>query len=381
VRRLREEPWRSGPDKRTGKTRLLEVLALLVCRPIFAASITEAALFRTIDAQSPTVLIDEADAIFGKRAEAVEGLRAVINAGHRRGVKVYRMAGARGDKLQEFDGFCPKVLRGIGDFAPDTVADRSIMIRLQRKAADEQVDRFRRRLVEDEAGTLHLALETALLGLNTELGDAWPYLPEELNDREQDVWEPLLAVADVAGGPWPQRARIAAVELSCGPEVGEESLGVQLLADIAAVWPTGQAKLFTADLLERLHAVDESPWGDWDLSAHRLARMLRPFGVSSRKVRIGDKSRQGWRLDDLAVLFRRYVSDSKRNTGTTVATQAIAPDRKRNTPSEAERLKPLQDKDSSDVPFPEPEQEEEVGADPLEWATGAAPAGLEEATG
>jgi hypothetical protein len=125
----------TGPEKRTGKSRLLEVIALLVRSPVLAASITEAALFRVIDSQSPppTVLIDEADAIFAKRAESVEGLRAVINAGHRRGAKVYRMAGARGDKLQEFSAFGPKVLSGIGDFAPDTVADRSIAIHLQRK--------------------------------------------------------------------------------------------------------------------------------------------------------------------------------------------------------------------------------------------------------
>ncbi len=353
----------TGPEKRTGKSRLLEVIALLVRSPILAASITEAALFRVIDSRSPTVLIDEADAIFGKRAESVEGLRAVINAGHRRGAKVYRMAGSRGDKLQEFNAFAPKVLAGIGDFAPDTVVDRSITVRLQRKAADASVMRFRRRFVEEEAVSLRLGLETSLDGLEVGLGEAWPHLPEELDDRAQDTWEPLFAVADMAGDPWPQYARFAAVELSSG-RLGEESLGVQLLSDINAVWPSRHDKLFTADLLTRLHALDESPWGDWDITGHRLARMLRPFGVTSRKIRIGDDTRQGWRYADLEPLFSLYVPDQSGTTGTPVTAQGSEPVSKWNVQGDGDSPKPVERKDSSDVPLPNREHHEVGGTAP-----------------
>jgi hypothetical protein len=273
------------------------------------------------------------------------------------------MGGPRGDKLQEFNPFGPKVIAGIGDFAPDTVTDRSIMIRLQRKAADEPVERFRRRLVEEEAESLRVGLESALDSLDVALSEAWPHLPDALHDRAQDTWEPLLAVAEAAGGLWPQRARIAAVELSHGPGGGEESLRLQLLADIAAIWPPDRDKLFTADLLELLHAVDESPWGEWNITAHRVARMLKPFDLSSRKVRIGAETRQGWRRDDLQPVIRRYLPDSKWNTGTFVTGQGESPDLKWNITEEAERPNPLQDKDSSDVPLQEPEQAENGGGD------------------
>jgi hypothetical protein len=221
---------------------------------------------------------------------------------------------------------------------------------------------LRRRLVEPEAESLRVGLETALDGLDGVLSEAWPRLPDELNDRAQDTWEPLLAVADAAGGPWPKRARLAAVELADG-RVGEESLRVQLLADIAAVWPPDQGKVFTTKLLDRLHAIDESPWGEWSITAHRLSRMLKPFGVSSRKVRIGDETRQGWRWDDLEPLFGLYIPDSEWNSGTTITGQGESSDSEWNITEEADRPNHLQDKDGSDVPLQEPEQAENGGGD------------------
>jgi len=347
-----------GPEKRTGKTRLLEVLDLVVRQPISTASITEAALFRVIDAQTPTMLIDEADALFGKPREAIQGLRAVIDGGHRKGAKIFRMAGPRGEKIQEFSPFCPKVLSGIGEFAPDTVADRSITIRLQRKAADEHVERFRRRIVVPHADILRSVLEQALSVHAVDLGSAWPELPDALNDRAQDVWEPLFAVADLAAGPWPQRARAAALALSTDSVAADSSLGVQLLGDIRSVWLEGADKLFTADLLEQLRRVDESPWDEWNLAGYRLAKMLKPYGVKSRKVRIGSDTKQGWRYSDLEPLFVRYLADSSRNTGTTPVSQGLPPHSERNTPNDPKRPEPLQRKGCSDVPLETTEKAE-----------------------
>ena len=187
----------SSPEKRSGKTRLLEILELLVREPLPTANISDAALFRVIDERKPTLMIDEVDAIFGKKAREREELRGIVNAGYRRGATTHRMGGSNNTTLQTFSVFCPKAFAGIGDSLPETVADRSIPIRLKRRTRDEPVERFRRREVEPEGIELGARLAEWLEPQHDYLVDSRPALPDELDDRAQDVWEPLLAVADL----------------------------------------------------------------------------------------------------------------------------------------------------------------------------------------
>jgi hypothetical protein len=187
----------SSSEKRSGKTRLLEVLELLVREPLPTANISDAALFRVIDARQPTLLVDEVDAIFGKKSPRDE-LRGIVNAGYRRGATTHRMGGANNTTLQTFSVYCPKAFAGIGDCLPETVSDRAIPIRLKRRTRVQSVERFRLRVVEPEGHALRDRLVEWLEPQYDHLADTRPALPDELDDRAQDVWEPLLAVADLA---------------------------------------------------------------------------------------------------------------------------------------------------------------------------------------
>lgn len=255
----------TSPEKRSGKSRLLEVLAQLVPRAMEAANISDAALFRALggDGLPVTLLFDEIDAVFGPRqAQNKEELRGLINAGYRRGAKAWRCVG-EGSKQEAkpFPVFGPKALAGIGDL-PDTVADRSVPIRLRRKSREEQVERGRFKTIKAATGPI-AAAATRWAEVSTEtLREAEPSLPDELSDRAQDGAEPLLAIADLAGEKWAARSRESLIALH--RERGDEgaSGGIQLLADIRAAFGDAD-KLPTVDLIEKLKLDDEGPWKAW----------------------------------------------------------------------------------------------------------------------
>jgi hypothetical protein len=273
--------------KRSGKSRLLEVIELLVRAPLPTASISDAALYRAIDALSPTLLLDEADGIFGKRnGNEREDLRRLLNAGWRRGAVARRMGGARMTTLEEFPVFCPKAFAGIGDYLPDTLSDRAIWIRLERRTRGEPVERFRRREVVPEGETLRDRLAEWLEPQIDYLRAARPSLPEKLDDRAQDFWEPLLAIADLAGDEQaPELARQVAVELSTGETRQDDSLSARLLADIRTVFTENEAeRIRTSDLIDKLGRIEESPWGDWygkPISPQKLSTLLRPCRIKN----------------------------------------------------------------------------------------------------
>ena len=246
----------TAPEKGCGKSTLLEVLSHLVPRPLGASSITAAALFRTIEAARPTLLLDEADA----DARDNEDLRAVLDAGHRRDGAVIRTVGDDHEPRQ-FSVWAPVALAAIGHL-PGTVEDRSIRIAMRRRRPDEKVEQLR----DGRTGHLEkLARMAARWAADhtAELAAADPAMPAGIVNRAADNWRSLLAVAEFAGGAWPQRARSVAAELSSD---GEDSMsaGVLLLADLRELFvrqPSGV--LFTREILRALHADETRPWPEW----------------------------------------------------------------------------------------------------------------------
>jgi hypothetical protein len=297
----------TSAEKRSGKSRLLDCLELVVPNP-FRVIIPSEAVVYTVLAQRPrrTMLLDEADAIFGPRtAERYEGLRAILNAGNRQGTPVLRvkLEGKRRE-VDEFDVYGPKAVAGIGKL-PDTVADRSIPIRLKRRAPSEPVAKFRLRAASEEVRGLEFP------DIAVPDGSLVP-VPDELNDRAADSWEPLLAIADAAGADWPARARLAAIALSGEDEV-ELSVGMRLLADIRDIFDEQHAEhLPTAKLLSELHGLGDAPWGEWygqPLSARGLAKLLGPYRVVPQQRRVhGEKSR-GYFRHELVDAWSRYVPE------------------------------------------------------------------------
>lgn len=317
----------TSAEKRSGKTLLLEVLSLLVARPWFTGRVTAAVLVRKVARDAATLLLDESDAAFKAEKEYAEALRGILNSGYRRGGVASLCVKAGGDfGLRDFPVFGPKALAGIGKL-PDTVADRSIPIELRRKARGENVERFRLRDAKVEAAPLRERLESWAALAVPVLEGARPDIPQELDDRAADVWEPLLAIADIAGGDWPERARAAAKALSVGEGREDDSFGVRLLRDIREVFERRKAdRLPSAALVEALVKLEEAPWGDlWGkpLDARRLAKMLKPYGIGSKQLRVDPRTTmKGYQAHDFEDTWSRYISPGRETSETRETTAA-----------------------------------------------------------
>ncbi len=305
----------TSPAMRAGKSRLFEVLELLLRVPLRTANVSVAALFRIVDDTSAgrvAILLDEADAVFRAKGEH-EDLRALLNAGYRRGAVVARCEGD-GTKVRvvRYDAFGAKAIAAIGSL-PGTIMDRAIPIRMQRRARHEPLTKFRQRDAMREAAPIRVALEAwAIPEIIEHLREAQPETPAELNDRAADGWAPLLAIADLAGGEWPLLARQAAVTLSGGQEEADDSAAIRLLADIRDAYVMhGENRLPTDVLLAALREAPESPWSEWrgdrPLSAVQLAKMLKPFGVRPKVIRRGAETVRGYLLEDFTDVFARYL--------------------------------------------------------------------------
>jgi len=304
----------TSAEKQCGKTRLLEVLDVLVANSWLTGQVTAAVLARKIsDDVPPTLLLDESDAAFAGEKEYVEALRGVLNSGYRKGGKYSRCVG-QGTKMEvrDFSSFCPKAIAGIGKL-PDTIADRSIPIRLKRAARGEGVARFRRREVLPEAEQLRNDLHIWCTSLDNILEHGRPELPDELTDRKQDVAEPLLAIADAAGGEWPSMARRALVELCAEARALEDSNGTRLLSDVRDIFNDhGIDRIPSCELATALAEIETSPWADWSngkpISKGKLARLLGRFGITPGNIRQPDgKVPKGYHRDDFTDAWERYL--------------------------------------------------------------------------
>lgn len=309
----------TSAEMRSGKTRTLDCLEVLVPTPFRVVIPSEAVVYTVLSQRPrPTLLLDEADAIFGPRtAERYEGVRAVLNSGNRTGTPVLRVKlEGRRREVEAFDVYGPKAIAGIGDL-PATVADRAIPIRLKRRAPSEPVARFRRRTAEAEAVAIRLDTNVSLV---TDVP-----VPDELPDRAADSWEVLLSIADAAGGAWPMLGRLAAVALS-GEDETPVSVGMRLLADIRDAFGA-EDHIGTGDLLHRLHEMDDAPWADWygaPLSARGLAKLLGPYRVLPVLRRVRGERHRGYFAADFADAWARYVLLPSPAPVTTVTT--VTPD-------------------------------------------------------
>lgn len=314
-----------SPEPGSGKTRTLELLELLCPAPMFTSNATPAVLARSIDARHCTVLLDEVDSVFGGKAKEHEELRAILNAGHRRGATYDRMSG-EGAKMEarSFSAYAAVALAGLGNL-PDTILQRSIVIRMRRRAPSERVEPFRYRHAAPGLGDLRDSLAGWVAQVADDLEGHDPAMPAGVEDRDADKWEPLLTVADLAGGHWPKVARTACTELLAATNADSGSLGVRLLADLRLIFGTGEA-LHTDDVLSGLHKLDEAPWGSLrgaPLDARGLSRLLRPYDVRPGDVKVGGTNRKGYRREHLHDPWTRYLP-ALSQTSATCATGATA---------------------------------------------------------
>ena len=347
-----------SPEKRCGKTTLLELLGSLAHEAVAAANISPSALFRVIEEARPTLIIDEADTFMQARDE----MAGILNAGYRKGnAYVVRVREGKSRKqsaggasytgpqsspqpgpqsnaphlthstdvtplpqpsqpsihppihqsgLVRFSCWCPKVMAAIGRL-PDTLADRCIVITMQRKMPSEKCDRLR----ELDPTQYRQRCADFVRDHSEAIARARPDIPSTLNDRAADIWEPLLAIADLAGGQWPTLARQAAEKLSASYDDDISLIGC-LLQDIRN-WLIVQNldRIFSRDLVEALNPVHDRPWEDLrrrrEINEYWLGRKMTELGINSKCIRVGRTVGKGYLLADIDSAFRRYVSNAQ----------------------------------------------------------------------
>ena len=346
-----------SPEKRCGKTTLLELLGRLANRSLAAANISPSAMFRVIQDSQPTLLIDEADTFLEGRDE----LAGILNAGYRKGNSyVVRVADrkkvGRGvpaepspnanahepefaewtndpppsaaqpstapTQLVRYSCWCPKVMAAIGRL-PDTLADRCIVITMQRKMPGEKCERMRHLNAED----LRKRCAEFVRTHSDQIAHAQPDIPSTLNDRAADIWEPLLAIADLAGGEWPQLARAAAQKLSAHDD--ELTLMGYFLKDLRNLMVLANAdRMLCRDIVKRLNPIHDRPWEDLrrgrEINEWWLGRLLGELGLHSKTMRANDALGKGYMLADIDAAFRRYVPNPDLHT--TLPPPEAAPD-------------------------------------------------------
>ncbi len=218
-----------APEKECGKSTLLDVLSCLTPLSLKTENLSTATFFRVIDQFKPTLLIDEFDTFLRDNEE----LRGALNAGHSVGGRCLRCDGDD-NQVRAFKTFAPAALAGIGRL-PETLADRSIIITLQKRKPDEYIQDFR----DDRVDHLHEMASQIVRWVHdheAELRQAEPAMPDGLHNRRADNWRPLLAIADAAGDDWPETARQAATALAGGATDDTASIRVQLLSDVRALF-------------------------------------------------------------------------------------------------------------------------------------------------
>ena len=308
-----------SPEPGSGKSRALEACELLVPNAVNAVNVSVAYLFRKVgdDQGKPTILYDEVDTVFTSKGEN-EDIRGLLNAGHRKHSVVGRcVVYGKRIETEETPAYCAVALAGLGDL-PDTILTRSVVVRMRRRSPTERIEPFRRRDVEHEANRLRERIAAWAAAVFDDVRDARPTFPDGVADRDADVWEALLAVADAGGSDWPVRARSAAVAMVRQSKQSTPSLGVRLLGDVKAAFGDAE-KLPTENILKALTILEEAPWADLrgkPLDARGLATRLRPYGIQSKKLRIGIATCQGYERADLADAWTRYLSLSSKDAGT-----------------------------------------------------------------
>jgi len=321
-----------SPEKASGKTRALEVLETLVPSPLATVNASVAAVFRLLKEEpTTTLLFDEVDSIFNPKAgNQHEELRALLNAGYRRGATVARVVGeGKKMRVERFPVFAATALAAIGDL-PETVESRSVIVPMRRRRPDESVEPFRLRNVVMVAEPLRGALSLWAHRYQDALERREPRMPDGINDRLADSWEPLLAVAELADEAWITRARTAAERIAGGHVMDEASLGVQLLGDIKACLASDD-RLSSVNLLGKLNGLEESAWGAWHdgrgMTARDLARRLKPYGIGSRPIRPvgGGEPFKGYLREDFVDAWQRYPLPSLQTVSTVTGLQAIVP--------------------------------------------------------
>jgi len=299
-----------SPTKSCGKSTLLNLVGQLLPRNVFSGNVTTAVTFRLVDSFKVSLCIDEVDTSFRKNEELV----SLVNSGYRReGAIAYRCSGDANEP-RGFNSWSGKALAGIGKL-PETTESRSIQILMRKKKKGEKIEKIRKHHSKDFEILKQKCRKIAFDNVNR-LRDYEPEVPQELDDRQADNWEPLLAIADLAGGDWPAWGRQAAIALSCQGKEDEISLKEKLLADLREIFnkkfqERADTCLPTSHIIQFLEEKKESGWAEYNygkpITDRQLSNFLRPFNIRSKDLRWGQVILKGYVFAHFQDAFERYL--------------------------------------------------------------------------
>lgn len=290
----------------SGKTVAMESVLRLCFKGMQVVDPTPATFAQMVSEDRATVGFDEIDVAFGKGA-AKATLRSLLNAGYRRNATWAR---ANRPPVSIFSAL---TMAGLGkhfrtstELAP--LRSRSIVVEMQPANPPEI---YRARLHDAMATHIRESLTTWAKRNLAEITESWPTPPEGIAARQAEVAEPLLQIADAAGGHWPETARTALKELLLGemPDSADDTpLGHRLLLDLKHLFTKrGAATLSTVDIVDALYAAPGSPWRAlWpnrNTAPRELAAMLAPMGIAPCPVWVDERTVRGYHRDALQPMW------------------------------------------------------------------------------
>jgi putative DNA primase/helicase len=297
----------TSPMMRCGKSTALMLLKRSAPRPALASNISPASIFRYIERCHPSLIIDEADGFVTGNEE----LRCILNSGHARDTAHVIRCDGEQNEPRKFSTWAPKAVAAIGKLAA-TLVDRSIVISMRRRKSSEQVAKLRARDTEAFETLRRKAARWSTDNLER-LREARPQIPDTLDDRQSDNWEPLLAIADLAGGDWPTKARTAALRLSADAEIDAETAKAMLLSDIRDIFAASTLDAITSKHLVAALLEDEiKPWVAYGksqrpITERQVSSLLREFKVYPRTIRMGETTAKGYLRSSFAEAFEAYL--------------------------------------------------------------------------
>jgi hypothetical protein len=288
--------------KGCGKSTLLDILECLVNKPLIPSNATGPSLFRTIAAERPTILLDEADRFVPKNDDLI----SIINAGHKKNGTVLRCVGDD-QEVRAFSVWAPMAIAAIRSLA-GTIEHRAVVIDMHRRPPGQKLKRFRadrptKELVELASQAARWAADHQIT-----LGNADPKISDGLSNRAADNWLPLLAVAEAIGGDWPEKARKAATAIQ---QADDDELGVRLIGDTKDIRSEStSAAMHSIDLVAALNAHEGAPWSEINngkpLTQAKLGSLLRDFAIHPKQIKIGGVNRNGFEWSQFETAFNAY---------------------------------------------------------------------------
>ena len=299
----------NSPDRQCGKSTVKRILSDLIPRPILVDNISPAALYRYVEQEQPTLLIDEADTFLGGKGELI----GILNSGYKPDGHVIRQGGVNFQDPMKFSTWGAKAIFGIGEM-PDSLFSRCICIPMKRKKPSEKVERLNTYLRQHAEALENLRRRILRFCIDNQelIKQAVPDLPSELDDRQQDNWEPLLQIAQTCGLDWFTLAKDAAVRLSPKNLHDETNLSEMLLADVEKIFQAKQVdRMKSIELMRELISDPTKPWIDYrrnkPMTEHDLSRLLKRYGIGPADIRFGDRVFKGYYRSDFEDAFARYL--------------------------------------------------------------------------